>query len=140
MVALLVALLAIKHGLADGPFQKAYQYLNKGKYGHPGGILHSSIHAGLTLIVVLGWMAMAGKVVIPLAIASAVFDFVAHYHFDWLKPNITKKYGWASMGKDDTGRSCLRIYSNNFFDAIMADQTAHWLGYAAIIFIVAEMT
>jgi hypothetical protein len=35
-----VAVLMFKHAVADFYLQTAYQYLNKGKYGHPGGFIH----------------------------------------------------------------------------------------------------
>ena len=37
-----VAVLMVKHALADFYLQTPYQYLNKGTYGHPGGLLHAA--------------------------------------------------------------------------------------------------
>ena len=48
MLAVLVALL-FKHFLFDFVFQRPYQFLNKGIYGHPGGILHAGLHAAGTI-------------------------------------------------------------------------------------------
>src|SRR3970040_1352534 len=48
-----VAVLMFKHAVADFYLQTSYQYLNKGKYGHPGGIIHAGIHAALTPLVYL---------------------------------------------------------------------------------------
>ena len=48
-----VAVLLVKHAVADFYLQTPYQYLNKGIYGHPGGLLHSGIHVALTPLVYL---------------------------------------------------------------------------------------
>jgi hypothetical protein len=49
LIALLaVAVLMFKHAVADFYLQSTYQYVNKGHYGHPGGMLHSAIHVALT--------------------------------------------------------------------------------------------
>lgn len=100
------AILVVKHTIADFFLQTPYQYLNKGTYGHPGGILHSGIHVLLTTPVFL---------VLP---ASAVFaflllagEFVLHYHIDWFKEQITKRMDlspnvaafWHALGLDQMG-------------------------------------
>jgi len=48
-----VAILMLKHAVADFYLQSSYQYMNKGTYGHPGGIIHSAIHVALTPLVYL---------------------------------------------------------------------------------------
>ena len=53
IVLVAVAVLMFKHAVADFYLQSTYQYLNKGHYGHPGGILHSAIHVALTPLVYL---------------------------------------------------------------------------------------
>ncbi|MEP7292538.1 MAG: hypothetical protein ABI835_12190, partial [Chloroflexota bacterium] len=40
-VLLVVFILELKHFVFDYPLQRPYQFLNKGTYGHPGGILSS---------------------------------------------------------------------------------------------------
>jgi hypothetical protein len=59
LVLAAVAVLLVKHAVADFYLQTPYQYLNKGIYGHPGGLLHSGIHVALTplvyLVIVPGW-------------------------------------------------------------------------------------
>ena len=79
-----------KHLIIDFFCQTSYQYLNKGKYGHPGGLLHSGLHGivtGIILNPVLG-----------------ILDALVHYHIDWskiqlnnkfnLKPDNSEKYWW----------------------------------------------
>ena len=109
-------ILVVKHTIADFFFQTSYQYLNKGIYGHPGGILHAGIHAMMTVPVFL-----------VLAPPSALFgllvlagEFAVHYHADWLKEKTIKRFGW----KTDDAR---------FWHAFGLDQLVHLLTYVAII-------
>ena len=83
----LLALLMTKHFLCDFPLQRPYQYQNKGIYGHPGGLLHAGIHMGGTFLVVC---LFAGAWA---ALALAVVDGAIHYHIDWGKNQINKRYG-----------------------------------------------
>lgn len=49
---LLFILFQIKHFICDFPLQAfPYQYLNKGTYGHPGGLIHATIHYIGTYII-----------------------------------------------------------------------------------------
>ena len=77
----------VKHALADFYLQTPYQYLNKGTYGHPGGLLHAAIHMALTplvyLVLVPGSLLLAG--------AIALGEFLVHYHVDWLKEQILRR-------------------------------------------------
>src|SRR5262245_47086258 len=61
-----VAILLFKHAIADFYLQSAYQYSNKGKYGHPGGILHAAIHVALTPLVYL--VLLPGSLLVALGI------------------------------------------------------------------------
>ena len=49
-----------KHFLCDFVLQSAYQYRNKGIYGHPGGILHAGLHGLGSLPAVLIFGQSAG--------------------------------------------------------------------------------
>lgn len=111
-----VAVLMFKHAVADFYLQTAYQYLNKGKYGHPGGILHAGIHTALTPLVYL--VLLPGSLLIAGAIALA--EFVLHYHIDWLKEQITGRNGWTPQDR-------------GFWYALGADQLVHGLTYLAIV-------
>jgi len=53
LVLAAVAVLMLKHAVADLYLQPSYQYLHKGIYCHPGGLLHSAIHVALTPLVYL---------------------------------------------------------------------------------------
>lgn len=88
LAALLI--LQLKHFVADFVLQTPYQFLNKGKYGHPGGFIHAGIHA-------LGSM-LAFLVITPsllLGAAIVVGEFITHYHIDWLKERTTRVQKWV---------------------------------------------
>lgn len=116
---LLLALvyLTLKHGVADFFLQRSYQYLNKGKYGHPGGLLHSGIHIVCTLPVFLILPTTAA-----LATAILVGEFIVHYHIDWTKEQVLKARE-------------LTPTKNAFWWALGVDQTAHQLTYIAIVWV-----
>ena len=111
-------MLAAKHFIADGPLQTPYQYLNKGKFGHFGGIMHAAIHGFLSFPAII----LAGA---PWWLAVA--DAVAHYVIDFVKTRYSKRE-WAE--RTDAG---LLIKSDWYFYALVLDQSAHFATYAVII-------
>lgn len=117
-ILLLFVLFSIKHFIVDFPLQGPYQYLNKGTYGHPGGLLHALYHGIATLLILLFFVS------IPTAIALTLFDMIVHYHVDWLKVNIGEKKNW----KCDN--------SKQYWILLGADQLLHMLTYIAIIALV----
>jgi Protein of unknown function (DUF3307) len=110
---LILFLLFTKHFVIDFPLQKPYQWMNKGTYGHPGGLLHSGLH-GLGTWLSLVWFT-------PYAIALALFDFVVHYHVDWAKMNLNAKMGWGANTHEE------------FWWLLGLDQYIHSLTYIAIV-------
>lgn len=113
-IILLIAL-QIKHLVIDFPLQFPYQYLNKGTYGHPGGLLHSGMHGIGTFIVLIFWSTLY------MAVLLAVIDALVHYHIDWAKVNINKKMGWGPTTH------------NEFWTLLGIDQFLHQLTYILII-------
>jgi hypothetical protein len=111
-----VAVLMFKHAVADFYLQNAYQYLNKGIYGHPGGFIHAGIHVALTPLVYL--VLVPGSLLIAGAIALG--EFLVHYHIDWAKEQITRRNGWTAQ-------------SPGFWHALGTDQLIHGLTYLAIV-------
>jgi hypothetical protein len=111
-----VAVLMFKHAVADFYLQTSYQYLNKGKYGHPGGIIHAGIHTALTPLVYL--VLVPGSLLI--AAALALGEFVLHYHIDWLKEQVTHRNGWTTSDR-------------GFWCALGTDQLVHGLTYLGIV-------
>jgi hypothetical protein len=123
LVLAAVAVLMLKHTIADFYLQTPYQYLNKGTYGHPGGIMHSAIHVALTPLVYL--VLVPGSLLLALAIALG--EFAVHYHVDWLKEQITHRHGWTAQDR-------------GFWYALGTDQLVHGLTYLAIVGILVAVT
>jgi hypothetical protein len=111
-----VAVLLLKHAVADFYLQSSYQYLNKGIYGHPGGIIHSAIHVALTPLVYL----VIAPASFMLVLGVAVGEFVLHYHIDWLKEQVVHRNGWTSQNP-------------GFWYALGTDQFVHGLTYLALV-------
>ena len=111
----LVLLLQIKHVLCDGPLQTTDMVLAKGIYGKPLGILHAAIHAAGTFAVFAatgsGW---------KLAILFAAMDFALHYHIDFAKEAITRRFGWS-------------VSVPYFWWMIAFDEFLHHLTYLAFV-------
>jgi hypothetical protein len=118
-----VALLMAKHAVADFYLQTPYQYLNKGTYGHPGGLVHAGIHVLLTPLVYL--VLVPGSLLIAGAIALG--EFLLHYHIDWLKEQVVKRNGLTA---GDPG----------FWHLLGTDQLIHGLTYLAIVAALIAMT
>lgn len=120
MITLLI-LLQLKHFICDFPLQKPYQYLNKGTYGHLGGILHSFIH-GIATWLILGFFTDENNsYLVPLL---SILEAVIHYHIDWAKVKINKRYGW----KCDS--------SEKFWYLLGFDQLLHQLTYIGIVYFI----
>jgi hypothetical protein len=92
-VLLTLALIQAKHLIVDWLWQPPYEFMNKGTYGHWGGIRHALKNAiGTTAVI---WFMFSFMGVSPLIVLSVfVLDFVIHYHTDWAKVNINKTMEW----------------------------------------------
>ncbi|HUW48079.1 MAG TPA: DUF3307 domain-containing protein [Patescibacteria group bacterium] len=112
------SLLFFKHFVADFLLQGPYQFLNKGNYGHPGGILHAVIQAVGTLLVLVPYLGYSA-VLLYLAIAECVI----HYHIDWAKMSLNVKMDWK----------CDK--SKEFWWLVGFDQYLHYMTYAAMLLI-----
>lgn len=113
LIAILIVL-EIKHFICDFPLQTRYQYLNKGTYLHPGGILHSAVHA---LFTMLAFLIVSPSLALGVAIVAG--EFLLHYHIDWVKEQFIRRNGWATTRRE-------------FWWAIGADQLLHHLTYLGI--------
>src|SRR5262249_1203576 len=119
LVLIAVVYLQVKHFVCDFLLQRPYQYLNKGTYGHPGGIIHAGLHA-LATCPVFAVMTPSFR----LAIAIVIVEFLVHYHIDWGKEQVMKRTGWQT---EDAG----------YWAALGADQLLHQLTYVAIVAVLA---
>lgn len=118
LVLAVLAALLFKHFLFDFVFQRPYQFLNKGTYGHPGGILHAGLHA-------VGSIPAFLIIPPPLWVGALIVlgEFVIHYHLDWAKEQINYR---LKLGNEDSGH----------FVLLGADQMLHgftYVGIAAIL-------
>lgn len=82
--------LLLKHFLADFVFQTPYQFQNKGKYGHPGGILHAAITGACTFVVLIWFLPL------PLSVLLSCLEALVHYHIDYAKVDVTTSCGWKA--------------------------------------------
>ena len=108
-------LLQAKHFLADFVWQTNQMVQEKGIYGARHGIYHSLIQAAGTFLA-FAWMHPV------LGFITALVDFLAHYHIDWAKMNLSSQWQphhWA------------------YWVWFGADQLAHALTYIAIVAIIA---
>ncbi len=111
---LALVLLQVKHFLFDFVWQTPWQLANKGAWGHPGGLVHSGLHAAATAAVLL----LVG--VAPLALLLvALAEFAVHYHLDWGKEQVVRRFV--------TGQGAA------FWRMIGLDQLLHQLTYVAIL-------
>jgi len=115
MFDLVILGLLLKHFIVDFLLQTPYMYLNKGTFGHPGGILHASLHGAATFCVLL----VCG-VTLQIALGWFVFDAVIHYFVDLGKVKINKLYGWTPMS------------SEKYWWLLGLDQLLHQLTYVLI--------
>ena len=114
LILVVILILQIKHFLCDYVLQTEYQYSNKGKYGHPGGIIHAGLHALFTLSA---FVVITPSLVLGLAIV--VGEFIVHYHIDWTKEQILRRRQWA-------------FPQAQFWWVFGADQALHEITYLAI--------
>lgn len=107
--------LFVKHFVCDFPLQAfSWLYLNKGTYGHAGGLVHAAIHAVGTFIVLAFWLGTHAWI-------YALADAVIHYHIDWAKMNANKKLN-------------LKPDSSEWFWILLGfDQLLHHLTYFVIV-------
>ena len=112
--------LFVKHFICDFPLQAfPWMYRNKGTYLHLGGIAHAGIHGAGTLIVLAPFI---GTLTVVLAIVLAIIDMLVHYHIDWAKMNISKRYDLQPNN------------SERFWILLGFDQLLHHLTYFVIIY------
>lgn len=116
----LFALFTVKHIVADYVLQFSWMIRDKGFYGEIGGIVHSGMHAFLTLFVLL--LANTGLHIILLTLLS-ILDGVIHYHVDWVKSNIWREKKYTSQDQ-------------MYWITHGIDQGLHFLTYVLIITIV----
>jgi hypothetical protein len=121
LVLLLFSLFTIKHFIVDYWLQNEYQWSNKGKYFHPGGVLHSALHGFVTFII-FSFVYFENNKFIYFAIVFSVVEFFIHYHIDWIKSNISETLRYKQEHK-------------GFWILLGIDQTLHFLTYVLLIYL-----
>lgn len=120
-IIILLTLFQLKHFLADYPLQNSQMVREKGEYGEKGGIYHSLIHSLLTFTVLGVFNYLVFPISYTLALAIAAIEFPIHYHIDWGKMQMSKRY----TTKDKA-----------FWNWMGFDQLLHQLTYVAFLWIV----
>lgn len=117
----LLTLFQLKHFLADYPLQNYQMVCEKGIYGKRGGVFHSLIHAALTFTVLGFFNYFVFPVEYTVAFAIAALEFFIHYHIDWSKMQMSRKFSTQDKG---------------FWNWIGFDQLLHhvtYIGFAWIL-------
>ena len=114
-VYLLLALLFVKHWYIDFVNQTPAEVAGKGTYGQIHGLMHSVKHGVVTSVIVFLFFYS-----VEAAIIIGFVDFILHYHIDWLKMNINKRYGYT-------------VENPKFWVWLGADQLAHSLTYLFLV-------
>jgi hypothetical protein len=115
-----LVLFETKHYICDFVLQTAYQYRNKGIYGHPGGLIHAGLHIVGSIPALL---VMTQTTWLIAAILAA--EFVVHYHVDWFKEQINKRLE-------------LTVDGSRYWVVFGADQLTHQLTYVIILAVLAR--
>lgn len=145
--AALFLLLLVKHVLVDGPLQTTWMVKTKGRYGHPGGLVHAGLHALGSVAVVLGWAAATGHSLL-LGLVACLAEGLAHYHIDWAKmrlerapamARITGMPRLATVSVDPEGRAGLLILSPWWYYTFIFDQALHVATYVAMVWALAPV-
>ena len=79
----------VKHFLCDfhPKIQTPYMFLNKGTYGHRGGIAHAFVHVFASAIVLCFFIPAVELVAghLGIFVGLLLFEGLVHYHMDWFK-------------------------------------------------------
>jgi hypothetical protein len=114
-LALMVAF-CVKHYVWDFTrLQTPRMFLNKGTYGHPGGIAHTWVHALTSFLILM--LLVPGHHHFFAALGLSALEFFVHYHMDWFKMWWNKRNGY----KPDT--------HFEFWNLVGVDQLVHYLTY-----------
>ena len=84
----MLSVFMVKHFFCDfhPKIQTPVMFMNKGTYGHPGGIAHAFVHVVASLCVLLAYSSVyAGNYMFCGIVGLLVFEGAVHYHMDWFK-------------------------------------------------------
>lgn len=109
--------LCVKHFIVDFPLQTRYQYLNKDKFLHPGGLLHALLHGIGTFCCFVSFVPM------DYVVWFSYLDMMIHYHIDMAKVNLNQKLSYNPTN------------SEKFWWLLGLDQLLHYLTYIGFLFL-----
>lgn len=121
LAVVLFVLLFTKHFIFDFLVQGPFQYENKGKYFHFGGILHSGLHAVGTFLAFCAVFKVSA-----ILVHLMLIDFLVHYHIDWLKVKLNT---WLELNPDN----------KKFWWLLGLDQYLHYLTYAGLVLVMINL-
>lgn len=114
LILAVLAALQVKHFVFDFVLQRPYSFFQyKGVYGHPAGIVHAGLHGlgSIPAILIMPPSFLVGAGIV-------VGEFIIHYHIDWTKVQIERRYKLTEAGHSL---------------ALGADQLAHQLTYIGML-------
>lgn len=116
-IFILLGLLFVKHWLIDFVNQSAEEVTGKGTYGQAHGVMHSLKHGVATFLIflVITWQ-------FEFCVIIGFVDFVLHYHIDWAKSNINRRWNYT-------------VENPKFWAWLGADQLAHALTYLGLVWL-----
>ena len=119
---LLMSLFIIKHYICDFPLQTYWMAMNKGTYGHKGGLAHAGIQVLGTFVIFIVFCQYSGIFFTPTVFLGAIIiEGVIHYHIDWFKMWLNNKFEWKPES------------SSEFWILLGFDQLLHYLTYVGMI-------
>lgn len=126
-IIVLFGLFLVKHFVCDFILQGPYQYENKGKLGHPGGLLHAGINVFGSWTILASWFIVFNETVetpaIKILASVLVMEYFIHYFMDFTKVRLNKHFGWGP----DTHAE--------FWILMGFDQMVHYLTYVAMVLV-----
>ncbi len=132
--------LGVKHLVLDfGWLQPPFMFLNKGKLGHPGGILHSMLHVVGTCAVLAVWILVTPfyGVTADMMITIIFGEFLWHYFTDLTKVRVCQHYGWKALPPPGRERDARELAKCNWYWFITgADQLSHFCTYLMIAWVI----
>lgn len=117
-IFILLAALAVKHWYIDFVNQTAEEVAEKGNYLAGAGLRHSVKH-GLGTALVFGMLTTDWID----AVLLGILDFLLHYHIDWAKININRRYNYT-------------VEDQQFWAWLGADQLAHTFTYLWLVWLI----
>jgi hypothetical protein len=125
---LLMLFFLVKHLVFDFFLQGPFIYLNKGTYGHNGGVLHAALHAASSFVGLWLLFGIDRSVAIQLSFAEGFI----HYHMDWFKVWWCKRQNY----KPHTDLGCTLSQAHWFWWWVGIDQFVHLVFYLVMVAVI----